>query len=513
MSQQWKIVIVTIVGTFMVVLDQTIVNIALPHIMSVFHETADKAQLVISAYLMANAITTPASAYLSMRFGIKRVYLYGQMGFLVGSVLCGLAWDTSSLITFRVIQGLSGGLLSPLAMTLLFTNVPKEQRGMAMAIFGIPIMLGPAIGPTLGGYLVDSLDWRWCFYVNVPIVILAVFIGYSWIKDTMKLPSSFDLKGFILAAVGFSSLLYGLSYAPTWGWNDLRIIALFTVGLVSLIAWWMLELREKNPLLDLRIFKYVGYSLATGINLVTTVGMYSALFLLPIFLQNLRGLSAFDTGLLMVPGALGPMLTMPISGRMYDKIGPRVPVIIGLVITGFTTLWLQGLDVTTSDSAIRLVLFIRGMGLGFSMMPVMTYALSVIPDHLTAQASSLTTVTRTVFAALGTAIFATLLNDFQKKYLGILTQTVTPDSIEALRILSTVQVMAAKAGMTLEAARQLGVYALNQVVYLKSFIMAFNTDYLLSALVIFAGIIPSFFLPHGTMKKDQAKEKLPTGEF
>ncbi len=203
------------------------------------------------------------------------------------------------------------------------------------------------------------------------------------------------------------------------------------------------------------------------------------------------------------------MLTMPISGRMYDKIGPRVPVIIGLVITGFTTLWLQELDITTPDTMIRLMLFIRGMGLGFSMMPVMTYGLSVIPTSMTAQASSLTTVTRTVFAALGTAVFATLLNDFQKRYLGILSQTVTPDSIEALRVLSTVQIVAVKSGMLLDAARQLGVNALYQVVYLKSFIMAFNTDYLLSALVIFAGIIPSLFLPHGPVKNSQGMKGMP----
>jgi EmrB/QacA subfamily drug resistance transporter len=509
MSQQWKIVIATVAGTFMVVLDQTIVNIALPHIMAVFHETADKAQLVVSAYLMANAITTPAAAFLIKRFGIKRVYLLGQIGFLAGSILCGMSWDINSLITFRIIQGLSGGLLMPVAMTMLFASVPQEQRGMAMSIFGIPLMLAPAIGPTLGGYLVDSIDWRWCFYVNVPVVIVAVFIGYSWIKDTEKFPTSFDFKGFIMAAVGFSAVLYGLSYAPTWGWDDARTIALLSGGIICLIAWWITELRASAPLLDLRIFKYVGYSIATVVNLVTTIGMYSAIFLLPLFMQNLRGLSAFNTGLLMVPGAIGPMITMPISGRMYDKIGPRVPVLIGLVITGFTSLWLQELDVNTPDNMIRLMLFIRGMGLGFSMMPVMTYALSVIPAPMTAQASSLTTVTRTVVAALGTAIFATLLNDFQQKYLGMLTQTITPDTIEAMRILSTVQVLAAKSGIMLEAARQLGVYALYQVVYLKSFIMSFNTDYLLSALVIFVGIIPSLFLPHGPVKSGGGIKGMP----
>jgi EmrB/QacA subfamily drug resistance transporter len=487
MSQQWKIVLVTIAGTFMVILDQTIVNIALPHIMSVFHETADKAQLVVSAYLMANAITTPAAAYLSNRFGMKSVYLLSQAGFLIGSVLCGMSWDINSLIVFRIIQGLSGGLLSPLAMTLLFTNVPQERRGTAMAIFGVPMMLAPAIGPILGGYLVDYLDWRWCFYVNVPVVIIAVFMGFYWIQDTLKSTVSFDVKGFLLAAVGFSTILYAFSYAPSWGWTDTRIVALFAVGIVSLLVWIRFELWEKSPLLDLRIFKYAGYSMATGINMVTTVGLFSVIFLLPMFLQNLRGLSAFNTGLLLVPGAIGPALTMPISGRMYDKMGPRVPVVIGLAITGLSTLWLQGLDITTSDDVIRWILFIRGLGMGFAMMPVMTYGLSVVP----------------VFASLGTAVFASMLNDFQKRYLGTLSQIVTPDSIEALRILSTVQVMALKSGLTLEAAQQFGASILYQIVYLKSFIMAFNTDYVISALVVFAGIIPSLLLPHGAIKKQK----------
>jgi EmrB/QacA subfamily drug resistance transporter len=197
-----------------------------------------------------------------------------------------------------------------------------------MALFGIPMMLGPAIGPTLGGYLVDSWSWRMCFYVNVPVVILAIFMGLYWIEDTSKSLMSFDYKGFLLAAIGFSSLLYGLSYAPSWGWNDQRIAGLLTLGIVSIAAWIILELRERYPMLDLRIFTYSGYSLAIGINFVTTIGLFSTVFLLPLFLQNLRGLSAFHTGLLLVPMALGSAITMPISGRLYDKIGPRVPVLM-----------------------------------------------------------------------------------------------------------------------------------------------------------------------------------------
>ena len=243
-TTEWKIVLVAITGTFMVILDQTIVNVALPHMMAVFNETADRAQLVISAYLMATAVSAPAAAFLSTRFGIKRIYLVSQVSFLAGSVLCGIAWNTNTLILFRVIQGLSGGLLMPLAMTFLFTSVPYEQRGSAMALFGIPLMLAPAIGPTLGGYLVDSWSWRMCFYVNVPVVILAIVIGLSWIEDTSKSMLSFDYKGFLLAALGFSSILYGLSYAPTWGWGDGRIIGLLIIGIAIIAAWVVLELRQ-----------------------------------------------------------------------------------------------------------------------------------------------------------------------------------------------------------------------------------------------------------------------------
>ncbi len=502
LSKEWKVVIATIAGTFMVILDQTIVNVALPHIMSVFNETADKAQLVVSAYLMATAVTTPLAAYLSTRFGIKWVYLFSQAGFLLGSILCGVAWDINSLIFFRVLQGLCGGLLSPIAMTLLFTSVPREKRGTTMAIFGIPMMLGPAIGPTLGGYLVDYWDWRMCFYVNVPVVIVAILIGYAWVEDSLRTKKDFDFKGFAFAAIGLSMVLYGLSYAPTWGWDDSRVIDLMVGGIASIGIWVWMELRGSIPMLDLNIFKYPGYALATGVNFVTTIGLFSTVFLLPVFLQNLRGLTAFDTGLLLIWGSIGPMLTMPISGRLYDKIGPRVPVILGLTITAIATLFFQTLDTTTPNSEIALLLFVRGMGMGLAMMPVMTYALAAVPLNKTDQASALTTVSRTVFASLGTAIFATLLDGFQKTNLATLTQVVSPNSLEALRILSVVQIAALKMGVTLEGARAYGISLLYQTVQLKASIMAFDTDFLIAGLIALSAILPACLLPHSAMKKD-----------
>jgi EmrB/QacA subfamily drug resistance transporter len=510
-TSEWKILLVAIAGTFMVILDQTIMNIALPHIMAVFNVTTDYAQLVISAYLMATAISIPAAAFLCIRFGTKRVYILSQTGFLLGSILCGLSWDANSLIVFRILQGLAGGLLSPIAMTILFLNVPPGERGTAMAIFGIPMMLAPAIGPTLGGYLVDYWSWRMCFYVNVPVVLIAILMGFSWIEETPTTRAGFDFKGFALATAGFSSLLYALSYAPSWGWDDPRVLGLLILGIVSLLSWVTMELRSEQPMLDLNVFKNRGFSLAIGLNFITTIGLFSAIFLLPLFLQNVRGLTAMKTGLMLLPSAIGAMVTMPISGRLYDKMGPKIPTIAGLAITCVTTFWMQTLDITTSDNLLRWMLFCRGMGMGLAMMPIMTYALSSVPQKMTAQASSIMNVTRTVFASLGIAIFATMLSNFEKTNIAVISQTLTPDSVVAMRIISIVQVTLMQAGQTPEAARQAAVSILYQYANLRAVVAAFAKDYVIAAVVMLIGVLGAFLLPFGRVEKSNVPVDVSKG--
>jgi EmrB/QacA subfamily drug resistance transporter len=502
-TTEWKILLVAVAGTFMVILDQTIMNIALPHIIAIFNVPTDHAQLVISAYLMATAITTPMAAFLCNRFGTKRVYIFSQASFLFGSILCGLSWNADSLIIFRILQGLAGGLLSPIAMTLLFLNVPTEQRGTAMAIFGIPLMLGPAIGPTLGGYLVTDWSWRMVFYVNVPVVLVAILLGVTWIKETPSMPAGFDFKGFALAATGFSTLLFALSYAPTWGWSDVRIMGLLVLGGISLLTWIVMELRSDQPMLDLRIFKNRGFSMATGLNFVTTIGLFSIIFLLPLFLQNVRGLTALETGILMLPAVLGSIVTMPLAGRLYDKIGPKIPVVAGLIVMGAATYWMRLVDVTTPDTTLRLMLFIRSMGMGLAMMPVMTYALASVEQKMTAQASSIMNVSRTVFASLGIAIFATMLSNFQKTNLAVISQTLTPTSTETIHFISMVQVILMQAGQTLEAARQTAVNLLYLLANLRAAVAAFQSEYIIAAIIISIGVIPAFFLPLGRPKGSQ----------
>jgi EmrB/QacA subfamily drug resistance transporter len=510
MDYKWKIVLVAISGTFMMMIDATIVNIALPHMLAVFNDTIDKMQFITSAYLMAMAVAAPLATFLMSKFGVKRIYVGTLIIFLAGSMLCGISWNTNSLIVFRILQGLSSGVLMPLAMTLIFTNVPPEGRGTAMGIFGIPMVLAPAIGVTLGGYLVEYIDWRWCFFVNVPIVIVAVIISIIWIRDTSKNASlPLDIKGFISAAIGFSTLLYALTYAPSWGWGDIRTLALMGVSLASLIFWIIIEFRVKVPLLDLQVFKYKGYSLGTFLSFVTTMGLYSAMLLLPLFLQSVRGLGAFQAGVLMIPQAVGSMFGTLIGGRVYDRMGPRPPTIIGLLLTGYITWQLSGLDVTTSNSTFMWLIAFRGVGIGLCMMPVMTFSLAEVPAELTSAASTINNVLRAVFGGLATAIFASLLTSYEKFNLAVLLQTVTPDSGSTLKFMSTAQVYLQQAGMSLQSARAEATALLYQMTALHAFVLAFDKVFIIGAIILFIGVVPALFLYHNGKDKKKKTEMVP----
>jgi EmrB/QacA subfamily drug resistance transporter len=502
MSYQTKIMLVAIAGTFMVMIDTTIVNIALPRILSLFNEPLDKMQFVTSAYLMAMAVAAPLATFLMSRFGVKRIYIGCLILFLAGSMLCGMAWNTNSLIVCRIFQGFSSGILTPLAMTIIFTNMPREKQGTAMGIFGIPMLLAPVAGITLGGYLVEYLDWRWCFYVNVPVVAVAVLISVLWIKDTptdRKLP--LDTPGFILAALGFGALLYTLTYVSTWGWDDVRTIGLLAGSLICLVFWVNVEMRAKVPLLDLHVFRYKGFSLGTFLNFMTTLGLFSAMLLLPLFLQNVRGLGALQAGLLIIPQAGGAMVGTLVGGRIYDRVGPRLPTVAGMLIMGVTTWQLAKLDVITPDSTIVWILVLRGLGMGLAMMPVMTFTLAEVPLALTSAASTISNVLRSVFAGLATAIFASLLTTYEKANVAALSQNVTPDSGWTLQMISSAQVMLQKAGMTLQAAHQTAVLLVYQQTVLRATILAFEKVFIIGAIILFIGIIPALFLYHNAKTK------------
>ncbi|MBN1375953.1 MAG: DHA2 family efflux MFS transporter permease subunit [Dehalococcoidia bacterium] len=496
-----EIMVVVVFGTFMYALDGTIMNIALPNIMAVFNETPDRAQLVISAYTLAAAITMAASAFLVDRFGIKKVYIISLVGFLVGSVLCGLAWNSNTLIFFRIIQGAAGGLLLPCSMAMLVIFIPIEKRGLAMAAQAIPTMLGPALGPVVGGYLVTYWSWRYCFYLNVPVMLIAIPLAIAWLRETTTIIKRFDVKGFIFISIGLICILYALSYAPTWNWDE-RVIGLLVVGGIAMIIWAILALRTESPVLEIRLFKMGQFTLSVVLVATIAASLFSVIFLVPMFLQNLRGVDAMTAGLLLFSNAIGMMIAMPVIGILYARIGARVPVIVGLLIMTFTGLWLQGLDTTTSDIVFQWVMFLRGVGCGFALVPIFSHALSIAPPKWSTQGSSMINVVQSVCMALAVALFATLLDNFQKTDLAIIVQGTTPDSPLMLNMLSQIKIGLMKAGQTAEAAYQVAIVMLYQYCSLQSGITAFQKDFVLTAILSFIGILPACFLPYGPVKKE-----------
>ena len=491
----WQATIVVIVGSFMVMLDTTVVNIALPRIITVFGADVHSSQYVLTGYMLALAIIMPATGYLTDTFGTKRVYLLSMFFFTAGSALCSAAWNVPSLVLFRLLQGLGGGMMMPLSMTIMFKVVPMDKRGTVMGVFGLPMLLGPVLGPTLGGYLVEYVDWRFIFTLNIPIGALGLLLGTTLLRETeTRSDLRLDLRGFIFSAVGFSALLYALSEAPTDGWGAPYIVALLTMGSLSLLAWLWTELSVENPLVELRVFRSATYSLATFVNFILTMGMFSSMFLLPLFLQNFRGLGAMESGILLLPQALASTVTMPLSGKLFDKIGPRPVVITGLLLMAYSTWELSFIDLSTSNGDLTRILIERGFAMGLTMMPVMTVAMNSVPPSLIARSSSLTNVLRQVFASFGTAIFATLLQTRQTFHQAVLSQTVTPDRLGVQATILQVQQALVQHGLNAVQAKGVAVLALYREVVTNAAVMSFQDCFFIAAAVCLAATLPALLL-------------------
>jgi EmrB/QacA subfamily drug resistance transporter len=491
----WQAVIVVIIGSFMVMLDTTVVNIALPRIITVFGADVHSSQYVLTFYMLALAIIMPATGYLTDTFGTKRIYMLSMLFFTVGSFLCSAAWNVPSLVLFRVLQGLGGGMLMPLSMTIIFKTVPPEERGTVMGVFGLPMLLGPVLGPTLGGYLVEYVDWRFIFTLNIPVGILGLTLGATLLRETeTRTDLKADVKGFLLAGTGFAALLYALSEAPTEGWGDPFILTLLTLGGFCLLAWLWTELTVSEPLVELRVFRSGTYSLATFINFILTTGLFSSMFLLPIFLQNFRGLGAMETGILMLPQALASTITMPLSGKLYDRFGPRPVVTVGLLGLAFSTWELSFLNLDTSSADLTRILLERGLSMGLTMMPIMTVAMSAIPPQLIARSSSLTNVLRQVFGSFGTAIFATVLSTRQTFHQAMLSQVVTPDRLSVQTTLAELQQYLMHSGFGAAQAKGLTIASIYKQVAMNASVIAFQDCFFIAALICLLGIVPTLLL-------------------
>ncbi|MDQ0285077.1 EmrB/QacA subfamily drug resistance transporter [Desulfofundulus luciae] len=397
----------------MSILDGSIVNVAVPKIMAVFGVGTDEIQWVLTAYLLVSGVVIPLSGYLGDVFGYKRMYIFTLAFFTLGSLLCGLSWSNTSLVAARVCQAVGGGMLVPISMGMLFKVVPRGQMGMAMGIWGISAMMAPTIGPTLGGYLADNFSWNMIFFINLPVGLIGMFLAVVFLRETPLLKARFDLLGCLLSSAGCFALLLALSEGQDKGWTSQYIVTLLVAAFFSLLMFVLWELGEEDPLLDVRMLANPVFAVSLLTTAVLSIGLFGGLFLMPIFTENLLNLTPTQTGLLLMPAALTSGLMMPISGRLYDKIGAKPLALVGLSVVAFTTWELHKINLDISTHWLQMMMMYRSLGMGLAMMPISTAGMEAVPARLSGRASSLNNLVRQVAASFGIAIFTSLMTKRQ----------------------------------------------------------------------------------------------------
>ena len=421
---KWVVTLSVTFGTLMGTIDASIVNVALPHIRGSVGATLEEITWITTGFVVATVIVMPLTGFLSRMFGQKRVYLTALVVFLTGSALCGTARSLTTLALFRVLQGLGAGALQPTEQAILRQTFPPEEQGMAMAVFGMAVVLGPAIGPTLGGYIVDHYNWPWIFYINLPVGLLGLLMVTTFVHEDEEILRAnharaererkhVDWAGIAMLAVGLSMVQYVLEEGTRDDWFNSRVISTcLTIGIISLIAFVIRELTAPTPAVDLRLFKEKTFLSATLIGGVQFAILLANLFMLPLFMQEMLGYTAIDSGLALLPRAAIMFVANPIVGKLYSKVSVRVLVGFGVLCVSLGSFVMANFTLQTSATAIVLSTLIQGVGFSCLFIPLAAAALSRIPRHRLADAAGLNSLFRQLGGSIGLAVFATLLTRY-----------------------------------------------------------------------------------------------------
>ncbi len=458
----WVIAITVTLATFMEVLDTSIANVALPHIAGGLGASQDEATWVLTSYLVANAVILPASAYFTTFMGRKKFYMICVALFGISSALCGLAPSLPLLIFFRVLQGVGGGGLAPSEQAILADTFEPARRGQAFALYGLAVVCAPAIGPTLGGWITDNFDWRWIFFINVPVAILSLFLTSRIVEDpphivkevkrTQKEGLKLDFIGFGLLAVGFGSLEFVLDKGQEDDWFGSRLITTFAVAcvisLVSLIIWELYEIKhKKRPILDLTLFKHRNFAVSFLLMGILGTVLFGTTVLIPQFVQSLLGYTAELAGLVISPGGVMVMLMMPLVGFLVTRVDPRWMIIYGFTISSTALFAMLDLNTGVSYNHVAMLRVFQAAGLAFLFIPINTLSYTGIPGNKNNDVSGLTNLARNIGGSMGTAFFVTILARRQQFHQERLATSVAFTSLNLQdRLNSLSRYLAAHAG-------------------------------------------------------------------
>jgi len=509
-SYRWWVLANVMLGTFMAVLDATIVSVALPKIMAAFGISVDKVEWIVTAYLLVFAVMLPTSGWVADHFGYKRTYFFALMLFTLGSFLCGLSWDENALIVFRIIQGAGAGFMMPVGMAIVMREFPAERRGVALGFWSIAAAASVSLGPLVGGYLIDNLDWQAIFDVNVPVGMVAMtatlIIQREYKTERVR---SFDFVGFVSMAAFLSFLLLALSDGNaawnTGGWSSTFILSCFGISAIGLVVFLIAEFTVEHPIIELRLFKSFNFTVANVVLFIFGLGMFGSTFLLPLYLQNSLSYTAFQAGSVFLPVGLLQGMVAPVAGILSDKANPKIPAMIGILLLSFS-LYLNGhLSLFSERAQIMVSLYLRGFGMGLIFTPMSTIALSEIAKQKMAQASGLFNVIRQVGGSFGVAILGTVLTRRVIFHSAMYGQVVDQYSPAFQHISYSLRhfVQQTTGGSSSEVALRANTL-LGSHIGQQAFVQAINDDFMIAAVVTLICVVPILFLrtrkPKGAQK-------------
>jgi DHA2 family multidrug resistance protein len=501
---KWLVTISVTFGTLMGTIDASIVNVAIPHLRGAVGATIEEIAWVTTGFIIANVIVMPLTAFFGRLFGQKRVYMAALVIFLVGSVLCGIARTLPTLVIFRVFQGLGAGALQPTEQAILRQTFPPKEQGMAMAFFGMAVILGPAFGPTLGGYIVDNYSWPWIFYINLPVGALGLFMVQRFVHEPEDIRAAneaaaarqrknMDWAGIALLAIGVATLQYVLEEGQRDDWFDSRVITYCSiVSVVTLAAFVIRELSAPVPAVDLTLFRDTVFTSGTLIGAVMFAMLLSITFLLPVFMQEILGFTAMQSGIALMPRSLVMLVAMPVVGRIYNKVSPRGTVAFGVGLFAVTAYMMSHYTLETSSRQVVNALLLQGVAFSCLWIPLTTVALASVPRHQLADATGLNSLLRQIGGSLGLALFASLIPTYTKTAAVGLSSHVTAGSPDVQNRLALITQSLVARGYDVATAGTAARRILGGMVLRQATMLTFEKLFLASG-ILFLLVLPLLF--------------------
>jgi EmrB/QacA subfamily drug resistance transporter len=507
---KWIVAIVMIFGMFMTILDTTVINVATPRLESAFGAGLQDVDWVATGYTLAEGVGTPLSPFLTSFLGTKRLFLIALSVFTLSSALCGMAWSLQVLVFFRILQGFGGACLMPVSIATIYSVFPPEERGMAMGTLGVPLLLAPALGPTVGGYLVTYVNWQSMFYINLPIGIVAFIMGSVLLHPSdVRRGLYFDLPGFVTSAIGLASLLYAFSSASDDGWDSAKVHTFLVVGIGGILIFVLVELltiqNGKQPLLDLRCFKDVSFSGGTLCTITIVFALYSGMYLMPVFLQNLRGQTAYESGMIQLPSSLAAMFSSFTGGILVDRLGTKKVAVPGLIILCLATWGFSTVTLSMPFIDLQKWLIIRGLAMGMTMQPIQQAALRGLSMKQVSQGSTINSVIRSVTSSLAVALATTLTTTQTAVHYTRLAEQVTVGS-PAGNMLQQMAGYFQSRGMTQANAMTAAMQVMYQRLQEQAMVLAMKDVYLMTVVAGIVAIFVVLFLIKGAPSKAKRQQ-------